>query len=206
MLSQARRRTQASSASDALTRIGAPSSAVLPVSKADGTQRTLSAMEYLSSGTLLKRMKVCGNPRCYCASDPAARHGPYFEWSYLKAGKLHWVWQTSSSPDARLGLLCLLKAFPILGRFATPEDIPPPIVAHTAERAGLKGLTLAAYPKRTRARHRAEIRCYLGVHAWSSAAQTLVKQTMECIVGGRTHLSDLVNGAIEALVTPQATT
>jgi hypothetical protein len=52
-------------------------------------QRTLSAMEYLSSGTLLKRMKVCGNPRCHCASDLAARHGPYFEWSYLKAGKLH---------------------------------------------------------------------------------------------------------------------
>jgi hypothetical protein len=51
-------------------------------------QRTLSAMQYLSSGTLLKRMKVCGNPRCHCASDPAARHGPYFEWSYLKGGKL----------------------------------------------------------------------------------------------------------------------
>ena len=52
-------------------------------------QRTLSAMEYLSSGTLLKRMKICGNPRCHCASDTSARHGPYFEWSYLKAGKLH---------------------------------------------------------------------------------------------------------------------
>jgi hypothetical protein len=51
-------------------------------------QRTISAMEYLSSGTLLKRMKICGNPRCHCASDPAARHGPYFEWSYLKGGKL----------------------------------------------------------------------------------------------------------------------
>lgn len=51
-------------------------------------QRTLSGMEYLSSGTLLKRTKVCGNPNCRCASDPAARHGPYYEWSYLKAGKL----------------------------------------------------------------------------------------------------------------------
>jgi Family of unknown function (DUF6788) len=51
-------------------------------------QRELSAMQYLSSGTLLKRTKVCGNPRCHCASDPAARHGPYYEWSYLKAGKL----------------------------------------------------------------------------------------------------------------------
>jgi hypothetical protein len=51
-------------------------------------QRALSAMQYLSSGTLLKRTKVCGNPRCHCATDPALRHGPYYEWSHLKAGKL----------------------------------------------------------------------------------------------------------------------
>ena len=50
--------------------------------------RTLAAMEYLSSGTLLKRTKRCGNPQCRCARDPAARHGPYYEWSHLKAGKL----------------------------------------------------------------------------------------------------------------------
>ena len=47
-------------------------------------KRSLSSLEHLSSGTLLKRMKVCGNLRCHCASDPAARHGPYYEWSYLK--------------------------------------------------------------------------------------------------------------------------
>jgi hypothetical protein len=50
--------------------------------------QVLSGMQYLSSGTLLKRTKRCGNPRCHCAKDPAARHGPYYEWSYLKAGKL----------------------------------------------------------------------------------------------------------------------
>lgn len=44
---------------------------------------------YLSSGTLLKRTKVCGNPGCRCAHDPTARHGPYYEWSYLKGGRLH---------------------------------------------------------------------------------------------------------------------
>jgi hypothetical protein len=48
----------------------------------------LSEMQYLSSGTLQKRTKRCGNPRCRCATNPAARHGPYYEWSYLKAGKL----------------------------------------------------------------------------------------------------------------------
>ncbi|MBK7250997.1 MAG: hypothetical protein IPI06_09000 [Gammaproteobacteria bacterium] len=36
-----------------------------------------------------KRTKICGNPRCHCARDPAARHGPYYEWSYLKGGRLH---------------------------------------------------------------------------------------------------------------------
>jgi hypothetical protein len=50
--------------------------------------RALTAVEYLASGTLLKRTKVCGNPRCHCARDRAARHGPYYEWSYLKGGKL----------------------------------------------------------------------------------------------------------------------
>ena len=50
--------------------------------------QVLSALEYLASGTLLKRTKVCGHPRCRCATDPAARHGPYYEWGYMKAGKL----------------------------------------------------------------------------------------------------------------------
>lgn len=51
-------------------------------------QRAIGAMQYLSSGTLLKRTKVCGNPHCHCARDRAARHGPYYEWSYLKGGRL----------------------------------------------------------------------------------------------------------------------
>jgi hypothetical protein len=50
--------------------------------------QALSTLEYLATGTLLKRTKVCGNPRCRCATDRAARHGPYYEWGYLKAGKL----------------------------------------------------------------------------------------------------------------------
>lgn len=60
----------------------------------------IGAMEYLSSGTLLKRTKRCGNPRCACARDPAARHGPYYEWSYMKDGKLHH--RTLSPEQAKL--------------------------------------------------------------------------------------------------------
>jgi hypothetical protein len=50
-------------------------------------QRALSEMEYLSSGTLIRRMKLCSNPRCQCKVDRAARHGPYYEWGFVKAGK-----------------------------------------------------------------------------------------------------------------------
>ena len=49
---------------------------------------SLNAIDYLCSGTLLQRTKVCGKPGCRCAQDPSARHGPYFEWGHMKGGKL----------------------------------------------------------------------------------------------------------------------
>jgi hypothetical protein len=48
----------------------------------------LAAMDYLCSGTLLKRMMKCGKASCRCQHDPAARHGPYYEWGHMHAGKL----------------------------------------------------------------------------------------------------------------------
>jgi len=49
-------------------------------------QKSLSAVDYLCSGTILKRMKKCGKPSCRCAQDPSARHGPYFEWGHMVEG------------------------------------------------------------------------------------------------------------------------
>jgi hypothetical protein len=48
----------------------------------------LTEIEYLCSGTLHKRTKVCGRPTCRCAKDAPARHGPYYEWGHLVGGKL----------------------------------------------------------------------------------------------------------------------
>jgi hypothetical protein len=48
----------------------------------------LDAMDYLCSGTLLRRMKMCGKPGCRCTEDPEARHGPYCELGNMKGGKL----------------------------------------------------------------------------------------------------------------------
>ena len=45
-------------------------------------------MDLVCSGTLLERLKTCGKPNCRCAKDPAARHGPYREWSRREGGRL----------------------------------------------------------------------------------------------------------------------
>jgi len=51
-------------------------------------RQALARIEYLCSGTLLERTKMCGRAGCACAQHPAARHGPYFEWGHMRAGKL----------------------------------------------------------------------------------------------------------------------
>ena len=78
-------------------------------------QKAISGMDYLSPATLLKRMKICGNPRCHCASNPAARHGPHLEWSYLKASKLHHRTLTSEQAEImRLAIANQRKAKKLL--------------------------------------------------------------------------------------------
>ena len=51
-------------------------------------RHALAEIDTLCSGTLLKRMMKCGKASCRCQQDPAARHGPYYEWGRIKAGKL----------------------------------------------------------------------------------------------------------------------
>ena len=50
-------------------------------------KRGFDQLEYFCKGTLLKRMMKCGKVQCACASDPAKRHGPYFEITYKANGK-----------------------------------------------------------------------------------------------------------------------
>jgi len=54
----------------------------------DRIRQALGEIDILCSGTLLRRMKVCGKPGCRCAHDPQARHGPYYEWGHMKGGAL----------------------------------------------------------------------------------------------------------------------
>ena len=56
--------------------------------KIDRIRQAFGELDTLCSGTLHMRMKVCGKPNCRCASDPSARHGPYYEWGHMKRGVL----------------------------------------------------------------------------------------------------------------------
>lgn len=38
-------------------------------------------------GTIGKRMMRCGQSRCRCQTDPAARHGPYYLWTRKVSAK-----------------------------------------------------------------------------------------------------------------------
>jgi len=49
--------------------------------------RQIAAVDYVCSGTLHRRTKLCGKKNCACGRDPAARHGPYFQWSRRKGGR-----------------------------------------------------------------------------------------------------------------------
>lgn len=50
-------------------------------------QRGLEQLDYFCKGTVLQRRMKCGKAHCACASDPAKRHGPYFELTYKANGK-----------------------------------------------------------------------------------------------------------------------
>jgi len=62
-------------------------------------RRMIEKMDFVASGTIHVRTKVCGRKNCKCATDPDARHGPYHEWTRSKNGKL--LHRVVSSDQAR---------------------------------------------------------------------------------------------------------
>lgn len=55
--------------------------------KIQALKAQILAIDHVVRGSLTERTKICGNPGCRCSDDPAARHGPYFEWGRIEDGK-----------------------------------------------------------------------------------------------------------------------
>ena len=62
-------------------------------------KKKIARMDFVASGTLHTRTKVCGRKNCKCATDPEERHGPYHEWSRRKGGKLQHKVVSASQAD-----------------------------------------------------------------------------------------------------------
>jgi hypothetical protein len=51
-------------------------------------REAITAMDFVASGMVSTRTKPCGRPNCRCAGNPAAYHGPYYEWHHYQDGHL----------------------------------------------------------------------------------------------------------------------
>src|SRR4030088_728512 len=84
-------------------------------------KRGLDQLEYFCKGTVLKRMMKCGKVQCACASDPAKRHGPYFEITYKANGKtVNVKFSPEAAPLYRAAVLQYRKLKVLLRRLEKP--------------------------------------------------------------------------------------
>jgi hypothetical protein len=56
--------------------------------KMERIKKQIARVGLACSGTLYVRKKACGKPNCRCAKGPDQLHGPYYEWSRRREGKL----------------------------------------------------------------------------------------------------------------------
>ena len=65
----------------------------------------LAAMLPFCRGTLSETHVKCGKSACACASDPARRHGPYYQWTVVERGKVrHRTLCPEDAEVVRLGI------------------------------------------------------------------------------------------------------
>ena len=99
-------------------------------------KRGLEQIEYFCKGTVLKRMMKCGKANCACASDPAKRHGPYYELTGKTSGK---TVNVKLSPEAarlyKTASMRYRKLKTLLNRL---EKLSQSILRHQAKMASTK--------------------------------------------------------------------
>ena len=83
-------------------------------------RRLIQKMDFVASGTIHVRTKVCGKMNCKCASDPEQRHGPYHEWTRSKDGTLQH--RVVTSDQARLLQRAIANYRAILSLLARWQD------------------------------------------------------------------------------------
>lgn len=97
-------------------------------------RQELEKLVYFCKGTVLERKMKCGQPSCACHTDPAKRHGPYWEWTYKAHAKTVNVRLTpASGPIYKMASQQHRKLKSLLGRLETLSRTALAALAKQAE-------------------------------------------------------------------------
>ncbi len=53
----------------------------------DALKAQINGLGYVMQGSVVKRTKQCGNPKCLCHTNKDHEHGPYYQWTAKVKGK-----------------------------------------------------------------------------------------------------------------------
>ena len=68
-------------------------------------KKELAKTGFICTGTVMSVLQKCGNPKCECARNRKALHGPYNRWTRKVKGKT--VTRTLTDPQAELCRACI---------------------------------------------------------------------------------------------------
>lgn len=95
----------------------------------DDIRNRICKIDWVCSGTILKRKKTCGRPNCRCAKDPSAKHGPYYEWTRREGGRLvHSIVSREQATKLNQAIKNHRKVLSLIERWTreTAAEIVPP--------------------------------------------------------------------------------
>ncbi len=111
--------------------------------------------------------------------------------------------QYTKKGATKLGFLVLLKTFQRLGYFVSVDAVPTTIIKHIIKCAqlSLSPSSLTSYEQsKTRKRHIALIREFLGIKSYGVSARKILVTSMFQAARTKNDLADVINVAIEELV------
>ena len=68
-------------------------------------KKKIDKLGFISTGSMMKVYKTCGNPNCRCHKDKSKRHGPYNIWTRKVKSKT--ITRTLTNEQAKLARKCI---------------------------------------------------------------------------------------------------
>jgi hypothetical protein len=91
-----------------------------PGRRIQAIRREIASISQVAQGTITQRTKVCGRPNCRCAQDPAARHGPYYEWTRREQGRyMHTLISAEQAEELQAAIDNHRRILVLLARWST---------------------------------------------------------------------------------------